>query len=59
MFTDKSRYKNVTQYEVTDHRGRTVKVVANPNPPEKGIKGYLGKPYRLETIAQKLNDILQ
>lgn len=26
---------------------------------EKGIKGYLGKPYRLENIAQKLNEILQ
>ena len=25
---------------------------------EKGIKGYLGKPYRLENIAQKLMDIL-
>ncbi len=40
MFTDKSRYKDVTQYEVTDHRGRTVKVVATPNPPQQGIKGY-------------------
>jgi len=26
---------------------------------EKGIKGYLGKPYRLENIAQKLSDALQ
>lgn len=40
MFTDKSRYKNVTQYEVTDHRGRTVKVVANPAAPQQSIKGY-------------------
>jgi hypothetical protein len=40
MFTDKSRYKNVTQYEVTDHRGRTVKVVAVPAAPQQTIKGY-------------------
>ena len=40
MFTDKSRYNNVTQYEVTDHRGRTVKVVATPSSPRQGIKGY-------------------
>jgi len=26
---------------------------------EKGIKGYLGKPYRLENIAQLLSDVLQ
>jgi hypothetical protein len=40
MFTDKSRYKNVVQYEVTDHRGRTVKVVAAPAVPLQTIKGY-------------------
>ena len=40
MFTDKSRYKNVTQYDVTDHRGRTVKVVACPTAPQKSTKGY-------------------
>ena len=40
MFTDKSRYKNVTQYEVVDHRGRTVKVVARPNAPQQSNKGY-------------------
>ena len=40
MFTDKSRYKNVTQYEVTDHRGRTVIVVACPAAPQQSIKGY-------------------
>ena len=40
MFTDKSRYKNVTQYEVADHRGRTVKVVAVPAAPQQTIKGY-------------------
>lgn len=40
MFSDKSRYKNITQYEVTDHRGRTVKVVAVPTAPQQTIKGY-------------------
>ncbi|MGB3344298.1 MAG: hypothetical protein WBA61_10315 [Aequorivita sp.] len=40
MFTEKSRYKNVTQYGVTDHRGRKVKVVATPTPPQQSIKGY-------------------
>jgi hypothetical protein len=40
MFSDKSRYKNVTQYEVTDQRGRTVKVVAVPPAPQQTIKGY-------------------
>lgn len=40
MFTEKSRYKNVIQYEVTDQRGRTVKVVACPSAPQQTIKGY-------------------
>lgn len=40
MFTDKSRYKNVEQYEVTDQRGRTVKVVAAPAAPLQSIKGF-------------------
>jgi hypothetical protein len=40
MFTTKSRYKNVAQYEVTDHRGRTVKVVATPAAAQQTIKGY-------------------
>ena len=30
----------MTQYEVVDHRGRTVKVVATPNAPQQSIKGY-------------------
>lgn len=30
MFDEKSRYRDVKEYEVTDHRGRTVKVVAVP-----------------------------
>ncbi len=40
MFSEKSRYKNVTQYEVTDHQGRTVKVVAAAAAPKQTIKGY-------------------
>jgi len=40
MFSEKSRYKNVTQYEVIDQRGRTVKVVAAPVAPQQTIKGF-------------------
>jgi hypothetical protein len=40
MFTDKSRYKNVEQYEVVDQRGRTVKVVAAPAALQQSIRGY-------------------
>ncbi|NCA84372.1 MAG: hypothetical protein EOM83_02230 [Clostridia bacterium] len=40
MFTDKSRYKNATQYEVTDQQGRVVKVVAAPDKPQQSIKGF-------------------
>ena len=39
-FSDKSRYKKSDQYEVTDSRGRTVKVVSVPPSPEVGILGY-------------------
>lgn len=40
MFTDKSRYKNVTQYESKDRKGRVVKVVATPDAPQQNIAGY-------------------
>ena len=40
MFTEKSRYKDVIQYQVKDHRGRTVKVVASPPSPNQSILGY-------------------
>jgi hypothetical protein len=40
MFSDKSRYKNATQYQATDKRGRTVKVVAAPPAPQQSIKGF-------------------
>ena len=59
MFTDKSRYKNVTQYEVTDHRGRTVKVVGIPDSPRLSLKGYhlLKQGQRIDHLASLyLND---
>lgn len=40
MFSEKSRYRNVAQYEVVDQRGRTVKVVAAASPPKQSIKGF-------------------
>ena len=40
MFTDSSRYKNATQFEMKDHRGRTVKVAATPDAPEPNIRGF-------------------
>lgn len=40
IFDDNSRYKNAEQYEMQDHRGRTVKVVATPKAPSQSIMGY-------------------
>lgn len=40
MFDDKSRYKDVEQYEMQDLRGRTVPVVATPEAPIQSILGY-------------------
>lgn len=40
MFNDESRYKNATQYEAKDCRGRRVKVVATPDAPHNTILGY-------------------
>jgi len=53
MFTDKSRYKDALQYEVTDHRGRTVKVVAVPTALRLSIKGYhlLKQGQRIDHLA--------
>lgn len=59
MFSQKSRYKNATQYHTTDHRGRTVKVVAAPPPPSQEIKGYhlLKQGQRIDHLASLyLND---
>ena len=40
MFDDASRYKNITQYEQKDKRGRTVKVVAVPPAPLQTLMGF-------------------
>ncbi len=40
MFDDKSRYAKAEQYTVTDSRGRTVSVVASPDPKNESIVGY-------------------
>jgi hypothetical protein len=40
MFTENSRYKNATQYEAEDHRGRQVKVVATPAAPQQSVLGF-------------------
>jgi hypothetical protein len=40
MFDDASRYKDVVQYELTDKRGRTVKVVAVPAAPLQSLMGF-------------------
>ncbi|MCB0628737.1 MAG: hypothetical protein R2824_25525 [Saprospiraceae bacterium] len=40
MFNEKSRYKDLETYEVTDHRGRVVPVVPVPDPPIQVIQGY-------------------
>lgn len=55
MFSDKSRYKDLTTYESTDSRGRKVKVVAVPNAPNKSILGYhaLKQGQRIDHLASK------
>lgn len=40
MFDDKSRYKNSTQYEMKDRRGRNVQVAATPEAPVQTILGF-------------------
>ena len=39
MFDDNSRYKTTEQYELTDGRGRKVKVVAVPDAPVQSLMG--------------------
>ena len=59
MFNDKSRYKDLPQYEVTDRKGRKVKVVPVPDDPRKAILGYhlLKQGQRLDHLAASyLND---
>ncbi len=59
MFEKKSRYGGLESYEVTDRRGRTVKVVPVPAAPEQGRLGvHLRRDgQRLDHLAAKyLND---
>lgn len=55
MFDDKSRYKDVPTYEVIDPRGRRVRVVAVPEPPQQENRGvHLRKEgQRLDHIAYR------
>ena len=55
MFSDKSRYKSATTYQVTDLRGRTVNVVATPDKPTAGLLGYhrLIQGQRMDHLAYK------
>ena len=59
MFEEKSRYAKTERYQVVDQRGRTVTVVAVPNPPKPPILGYhlLKQGQRMDHLAAKyLND---
>ena len=59
MFDAKSRYAKAETYVVTDKRGREVKVVASPPPPEQVLLGVhlLKQGERLDLLAAKyLND---
>ncbi|MDI6104121.1 hypothetical protein QLQ12_36570 [Actinoplanes sp. NEAU-A12] len=38
-YDERSRYRDVPVYQVPDHRGRTVSVVAVPPPPEQAVAG--------------------
>ena len=55
MFEPKSRYADVETYEVTDHRGRAVKVVAVPPAPRQTRLGvHLRRQgQRLDHLAAK------
>jgi len=55
MFNGKSRYSQLDAYEVTDHRGRTVKVVSVPLTPRQERLGvHLRREgQRLDHLAAK------
>ncbi|MBC8488704.1 MAG: hypothetical protein H8D45_21985 [Bacteroidetes bacterium] len=55
MFESKSRYFKLETYEVTDRRGRAVKVVPVPPPPNDTMLGIhkLKQGQRLDHLAQK------
>ena len=54
MYDSKSRYYGQEAYEVTDHRGRRVKVVAVPEAPEQTELGV-----HLRTQGQRLDHLAQ
>lgn len=58
MFDKKSRYAKVKQYQVTDHRGRKVKVVAVPPAPKQNSMGrhLLKQGQRLDHLANRYLD---
>jgi len=59
MFNDKSRYKDIEQYQQKDSRGRTVNVVAVPDAPPSSLAGFhlLKQGQRLDHLsAQYVND---
>lgn len=55
MFDPKSRYLKADTYEVKDKRGRTVKVVAPPTPPDQLLLGIhlLKQGERLDLLAAR------
>lgn len=58
LFDSKSRYAKLQSYQVKDHRGRTVKVLAVPDAPEEtsiGIHLRL-QGQRLDHLAHKYLD---
>lgn len=52
MFEEKSRYKKLDTYTVTDSRGRLVPVVPVPAPPQAGLLGI-----HLRKEAQRLDHL--
>lgn len=40
MFDEKSRYKDVNQYQRTDRQGRTVSIVEVPEEKSESFRGY-------------------
>jgi len=55
MFSDKSRYIDVEQYQLKDRRGRTVSVVSVPDAPVQSLLGYhlLIQGQRVDHLASK------
>jgi hypothetical protein len=58
MFDPLSRYFNADTYQVHDHRGRVVTVVAVPDAPAQALAGYhvMRQGQRLDHLAFKYLD---